>query len=334
MLVSALAFANALPRRSHHQYTSTARDFRRFLTPPGGDPPLLHAVTRQQVSAYLMARRQRKLPGKRQRDRGGQASDATCRRRYAVLSSMFSYWSAEYGFPSPIRRELHRQGWRRRTQPVHISADAMRTLVTSTRSDRFPGRDRILTLVFCCTGARIAEVAALRVGDLQLFATPPRVLLHGKGGKDRLAPLTEGLRTELAAWVTELHTRYPGVGDERLPLLPVLQRHHPEPRPMSVPAIRTQLDRLFRRLAAVDPSCAGMKLTPHKLRHSFALALVLGGVSIGAIRQLLDHVHLSTTSIYTQLDLRELGDQVQQLNPLLTALAPTEPEVQGGPTGG
>lgn len=303
-----------LAERSVREYEMTLRDFGRFL----GGEPLLGAIGVQQVSGYLVARRERRLPGLRQRERGGRAADATCRRRYSVLHGFFAWCAERYGIRCPVRSQLHRPRGIRSPEPPHIDVPAMVRLLALARGNRYAERDRRLVYFFCGCGARISEAAGARVSHLDLSGAPPRITLYGKGGTVRSVPLTPGLRDELAAWVAALRSRFPGSPDERLPLFPVLQAAGAEPRPMTSGNMRLVLGRLFARLAAgqQDP----VRLTPHKLRHSFAVALLLGGAPLVAIQRCLGHRSPETTSLYLRLNLHELAAELRR-HPLDGAVA-------------
>ena len=136
----------------------------------------------------------------------------------------------------------------------------------------------VLELAYSC-GLRSAEVVALDLGDLDLDRE--RVLVRGKGGKERLVPLGEE-----AAWRVGLWLR-----DGR----PAVARGASDALFLSVRGRRLDTSVLRRLLR-----------NPHRLRHAYATHLLEGGADLRTIQELLGHASLSTTQIYSHVDARRL----------------------------
>ena len=161
-------------------------------------------------------------------------------------------------------------------------------------------RDSAMLELIYASGLRISEVCGLKWAGLDL--TQRRVLVRGKGRKERVVPLG---RTAAAAiellWkaLGQVHRAedfvFPASDDPQMPLRPlVLQK------------------RLKRYLAAagLDPA-----LTPHKLRHSFATHLLDAGADLRAVQELLGHSHLKTTEIYTHVTAERLKKAYDAAHP-------------------
>ena len=154
------------------------------------------------------------------------------------------------------------------------------------------------------TGARISEAVGLDVDDVDLERGA--VLLHGKGGKERLVPLG---RTRAAAADAYLVRARPTLVRGR----PRVARAVPEPpgRPAE-PAERVD-DPPRRR-----PSRAGLDpehLSPHTLRHSFATHLLDGGADVRVVQELLGHASVTTTQIYTLVTVDRLREVYAAAHP-------------------
>jgi len=151
-------------------------------------------------------------------------------------------------------------------------------------------RDLCLAEILYGSGLRISEALALDVGRLSAESESLRVL--GKGGKERLAPLTDSARTALAAWL-ELRPALAPAGERAL-------------------FVGVRGARLNRREAQriIEALCrrAGLPqaVSPHGLRHSFATHLLEAGADLRSVQELMGHARLTTTQRYTHLNLSHL----------------------------
>jgi site-specific recombinase XerD len=143
------------------------------------------------------------------------------------------------------------------------------------------------------SGARVQELADLRVAALRLF-TPPLVTLTGKGNKTRHVPLWAETVSLLQAHLTER-----GIIDSPQSYLFVNAHGQPLSRFGIRYLIRT-------RVAAARQSCAslsGKRISPHSFRHATAMHLLQSGVDLDVIKNWLGHVNLQTTHGYVEIDL-------------------------------
>lgn len=170
-----------------------------------------------------------------------------------------------------------------------LTKTEVNSLLAVPNRETLRGRIEYALLVFLYnTGARASEVAALRVGDVQIGDLSGRhhlVTLHGKGGKLRQCPLLQDTTRVLREFV-----------NGRDPTDPVFLSRYRKPY------TRFGVYRLVERCADAVPSLAGRKITPHVLRHTIACHLVASGVDINVIRAWLGHVDLKTTNVYAEID--------------------------------
>jgi len=162
-------------------------------------------------------------------------------------------------------------------------------------------RDKAVLEVLYATGARVSEVSSLQLGDLDL--PQGQVTLMGKGSKERIVPMhriaVESLKEYLCDGRPILRSNDSG---DQLFLSARGRRYSPD-------AIR----RMFKRhLAAVG---AASTLSPHALRHTFATHLLDSGADLRTVQELLGHVALSTTQIYTHLSTQRLQDVHRNSHP-------------------
>jgi integrase/recombinase XerD len=153
-------------------------------------------------------------------------------------------------------------------------------------------RDRALLMVLYNSGARVQEIADLRVGDVDLDG-PLRVRLHGKGDKWRSCPLWP----ETVHLLKQLDTVQSG--DKTLPLF---TSHHFRP------LTRFGIYKLVKRhTRSLDTGVSGSRfngVSPHVFRHTLAVGLLEQGVDVNVIRGWLGHVSLDTTHRYAEINLR------------------------------
>jgi integrase/recombinase XerC len=156
-------------------------------------------------------------------------------------------------------------------------------------------RDLAIIELFYSSGLRLAELAALNVGDLDPYTESVRVL--GKGRKERICPV--GLPA------LEAVSRYQSVADVRA-------------GPLFISKLRKRLSgrsiwlllKKYLRYTSIP-----IALSPHKLRHSFATHLLDAGADLRSVQALLGHASLSTTQIYTKVTVERLKAAYGQAHP-------------------
>jgi site-specific recombinase XerD len=143
------------------------------------------------------------------------------------------------------------------------------------------------------TGARVQELADLTVRDVRLDP-PPIITLTGKGRKSRQVPLMSNTESLLKQYMAETHLLQNGTQD--YPLFFNNQRCKLTPKGISF--ILNKYVSRARIVSSIIPE----KITPHSFRHTKAMHLLQAGVSLIYIRDILGHVDISTTEIYTRTD--------------------------------
>ncbi len=156
------------------------------------------------------------------------------------------------------------------------------------RKGRLALRDQALLLFLYNTGARVQEVADLRVGHLDLGAHP-LVRLHGKGDKWRTCPLWH----QTARLLRDL------LDSAALPPTPLTPVFATRGRPLT----RFGIYKIVRRHASeLDKPQIDRRISPHTFRHSCAVHLLEAGVEVNVIRGWLGHADLSTTNRYAEIN--------------------------------
>jgi integrase/recombinase XerD len=162
-------------------------------------------------------------------------------------------------------------------------------------------RDKAILELLYATGVRASEVAGLKISDLNLDVGYLRCI--GKGSRERVIPLG---RVAAAATLEYLKDMRPKLAKSFSGDFLLLSRTG---RPMG----RIEIWRLIKRYAAR----AGMpkNLTVHTLRHCFATHLLAGGADLRSVQEMLGHVDISTTQIYTHVDQERLREIHRKFHP-------------------
>ncbi len=158
----------------------------------------------------------------------------------------------------------------------------------------------IIEVLFSC-GLRVSELINLHLSDL--FLTEKFIRVMGKGKKERLVPISESAIKELQYWFMDRNLMKIKPGEEDFVFLNRRGGH----------LTRMMIFTIVRRLA----EAAGIEKTisPHTLRHSFATALLEGGANLRAIQDMLGHERISTTQIYTHIDMHTLREEILEHHP-------------------
>ena len=162
-------------------------------------------------------------------------------------------------------------------------------------------RDKAMLELLYATGIRASELAGLRIPDLNLDIGYLRCL--GKGNRERVVPVG---KVAIEATVEYLANLRPGLAKPFSDNFLLLSRTG---RPMS----RIEVWRLVKKYAMR----AGMprNLTAHTLRHCFATHLLTGGADLRSVQEMLGHVDIATTQIYTHVDQERLREIHRKFHP-------------------
>ena len=156
-------------------------------------------------------------------------------------------------------------------------------------------RNACLMQLLYATGMRVSELVGLPVTAVR--GDPQLLLIRGKGGKERMVPLSPPAQTALAAWLVH---RDAGEESARLENGAAPSRFLFPSRGKSGHLTRVRFFTLIKEIA-VASGVSPEKVTPHTLRHAFATHLLENGADLRAIQTLLGHADIATTEIYTHV---------------------------------
>jgi integrase/recombinase XerC len=161
-------------------------------------------------------------------------------------------------------------------------------------------RDRAVLELLYGSGLRVGEVCGLTLQRIDLERG--RVVVLGKGSKERDLPLSDFSRDALDAYVEEGRPVLAPEGSNEL----FFNRRH---KPMTTRDARAMVEKYRRRLMS------DRRVSPHTLRHSFATHLLEGGADIRSVQELLGHASLATTQRYTHVSRGRLFAAYKESHP-------------------
>ena len=276
-------------RRTVIDYVSDLRQFARACDHPWRE------VTMHDIDAFV--------DGQRQAGR----SPATVKRRVAALKTFFDFMAEETGdlaWPNPVRFKRHAG-----KQPQTLPRDLSNTDLERLWAVLDGARDRAWFVLLWRAGLRVGEVVSLTMADVLSSPTdrqPARLRVCGKGRKERVVLLSADAYAVLAVWLAE-----------RPAAAPSAMFVNARGKPLSVSGVEWILRRYGQQ--------AGVSVSPHRLRHSFARQVTEAGMLLASVGKLLGHADLSTTQRYTAGADPQLAQAYQAAMQQLGAAAATPP---------
>lgn len=166
-------------------------------------------------------------------------------------------------------------------------------------------RNKAITEMLYGSGLRVSELVNLQLSNL--YTDDGYMMVEGKGSKQRLVPVSEKALHELKLWYLERNKINIAKGHEDFVFL----------NRRGSKLTRAMIFTIIKQMAAA----AGIhkKVSPHTLRHSFATHLLENGANLRAIQQLLGHESITTTEIYTHIDIHFLKKTIADFHPLLNS---------------
>jgi integrase/recombinase XerD len=226
---------------------------------------------------------------------------ASIRRNVSAVRSYFRFLVGEGRVVrDPSERLETPRRWRALPEVLTVE-DVARLLATPSLDEPLAFRDRALLEIAYGAGLRVSEWITLNVRDLVLADGLVRVF--GKGSKERLVPIGRSAIGAVAVYTRELRPRLErGAGRGVLFL-----------NARGEPLTRMGAWKILRK--HVDAAGITKHVSPHTLRHSFATHLLEGGADLRAVQEMLGHVDISTTQIYTHVDREYLRSVHKQYHP-------------------
>jgi integrase/recombinase XerD len=184
----------------------------------------------------------------------------------------------------------------------HASVDALfREIERRKEEGGDPPALRMSALVELLYGSGLRATELVSLPRNAVSQDKPFLILRGKGGRERLVPISDRARAAVGEWSAL-------VPRDSAWLFPSGKKH----------LSRVRLYQLLKELAA-SAGIPPERISPHVLRHAFATHLLEGGADLRALQMLLGHADIATTQIYTHVDTRRLIELVNARHPLVDA---------------
>jgi integrase/recombinase XerD len=284
-------------------YARDLHDFRAHVLQRKADMLLVDAACLMEYIASLQGEK-------------GLSASSVARKRSAIRQFFRFLYSEQYRKDNPA---VHLKAPRPvRQLPTVLSHEEVDSLLQWIAEDERPVGRRLYALleILYAGGLRVSELVSLQKNQLHVDTLPDGtryhyMLIRGKGGKERVAPLHERAVNALRAYMP--FRELCGASGA------VLAAHTKEylfPSESGAGHLtRQRFGQLLKELAlevGLDPE----KVHPHALRHSFATHLLAGGADLRVIQELLGHSDIATTQIYTHVQPSHLQEVVFTKHPL------------------
>jgi integrase/recombinase XerD len=219
-------------------------------------------------------------------------------RRLIALRQLFKFLKGERLCPTDPTEDVDLPRYGRKLPDFLTVEEVDRLLAAPDRKTPRGARDAAMLETLYATGLRVSELVKLRLRDVNFDAG--YLMTMGKGRKERLVPVGESALASLRSYVQGCRAVFSGPR-----ALDALFLTH-----LGGPMTRQGFWKLLGRYAVV--AAIRKRISPHKLRHSFATHLVERGADLRAVQAMLGHADIGTTEIYTHLSrghLRALYDR-------------------------
>jgi len=188
--------------------------------------------------------------------------------------------------------------------PIYLSVDEIFHLLDKVHIDELPSkrplRDKAILELFYATGIRCSELVNIKLSDIDI--TNKVIRIFGKGRTERLALFGEKAKTKLIEYLTKERPEAKSTNEHLF-----VNARNGKLTTRSVQRIME----MFRTFLKIE-----RKITPHKIRHSFATHLLNQGVDLRVVQELLGHRTLSSTEKYTHVSTQHLAQMCDNLHPL------------------
>ncbi|EGO63138.1 tyrosine recombinase XerC [Acetonema longum] len=274
-----------------HSYRADIDHFILFVQQQGAGEALFSQIKPIHIRAYLVELNK------------DQYARRTVARKIACLRSFYRFLCRENYLTDNPFAGIHTPKLEKKL-PVFLDAVEVKDMLELPGNDLLGRRDAALLETLYATGARVSELVGLGIGDLDLVNR--FVLLFGKGAKERVVPIGRTAVRALEYYLTvirpQLYSRHKGSVHQTL----FLNRNG---GPLTDRSVRRMIDKYVEILALKK------HVTPHTIRHSFATHLLDNGADLRFVQELLGHVNLSTTQLYTHVTKERLKAVYRNAHP-------------------
>lgn len=236
-------------------------------------------------------------------NQAGLAKSSLARKSAAVRA--FTAWAFKHDLMATDPGLRLRSPKLAKTLPKVVSKESIRVIFETLAAKAQPGdpeaiRDLLVVELLYATGARVSELAALNLDDIDYGRSIIRVT--GKGNKQRMVPYGQPAADALDLWISNARREYANEQSESALLLTSRGK-------------RLGVRQIYATVSSILEATPTGKAGPHSFRHSAATHLLDGGADLRAVQELLGHASLGTTQIYTHVSIDRLKAGYQNAHP-------------------
>lgn len=225
-----------------------------------------------------------------------KVSVATRNQRLAAFKGFVTF--LKYDYPEFIDTAIQIQNIRLKKSQVkeisYLKPEGIKLLLSQINKTSQSGRrDFTMFTLLYATGVRVSELIEIRGRDVSMSA-PKHIIIFGKGGKIRHVPIMRHLSSILEKYLEETYAMLPQNLDRH-----IFVNHSNEK--FTRQGINHLLSKYAKMARTIDPSLVPGDCSPHKIRHSMAMAMVENETDLIIIRDFLGHSSVQTTEIYAKL---------------------------------
>jgi len=280
---SSLSVERGLSKNTVDSYVSDLSKFSTFLEERG---KTLGAFGREDIVDYLGSLRSR-----------GMAVSSLCRTLSSIRGFSRHLLLRGAADEDPAENLSNPRKWQ--SLPKALSQDEVRGVLSVDGGNRLALRDVAMLELLYSSGLRASELVGLGVADVNFEAGYLRVF--GKGSKERVVPTHPRALERIRRYMEELRPAL--LKNRHSDFLFVTSRG----RPMTRQRFWQTIKRYGR--------AAGVELSPHMMRHSFATHMLEGGADLRSLQKMLGHSDISTTQIYTKVTVEKARKDYEEHHP-------------------
>ncbi|MDG1862341.1 MAG: tyrosine recombinase [Yoonia sp.] len=274
-------------------YARDLTDFADWLAPKSGH---FITATQDEVEGYLVECEAQGL------------AKSTRARRLSAIKQLYRF-AFEEGWRNDNPAIRIKGPGKSKALPKTLTVVEIEQLLAAAHSSKDGLRNGCLMELLYATGMRVTELVSLPVSAAR--GHPAMLLVQGKGGKERMVPLSRPARDAMAAWLKLRETAQ----EAALKTGAAPSKFLFPSRGKAGHLTRHRFFGLIKEFA-VAGGVSPAKVTPHTIRHAFATHLLAGGADLRAIQTMLGHADVATTEIYTHVLDERLTVLVMDHHPL------------------
>lgn len=242
-------------------------------------------------------------------DRQNKTTGRTVSRRISAARQFYKFLISE-GIREDDPTSTIEAPKQKRTLPKIMTEDEINHAINTAAQKGNASSKRLVCLLemIYSTGLRVSELVGLPLTTYQKDSQ--FMIVEGKGGRERMVPLTPSAQKALSAYV-DARERFIGEGDDGTQA----QWLFPSKTSIKGHLTRQRFAQMLKDLSKACDFPMG-KLSPHAIRHSFATHLLQNGADLRAVQKMLGHADIATTQIYTQMLDEDVNEKVQENHPM------------------